>query len=161
MNVVGNAPNLPKNSWVSTVEASRFDQATAYATFDRHTFGDIKPYSYKTTDYGQTWTALPVQQNSVLGYAHVIKEDTVDPNLLFLGTEFGLWISTDGGQRWAQYKGSNFPAVAVRDIVVHPRESDLVLATHGRGIWIIDDISLLRSLKPSRPIAFACRSCVS
>src|SRR6184192_428780 len=147
MNVVGNAPNLPKNSWVSTVEASRFDQATAYATFDRHTFGDIKPYAYKTTDYGQTWTALPVQQNSVLGYAHVIKEDTVDPNLLFLGTEFGLWISTDGGQRWAQYKGSNFPAVAVRDLALHPRESDLVLATHGRGIWIIDDISPLRSLK--------------
>jgi hypothetical protein len=77
----------------------------------------------------------------------VIKEDTIDRNLLFLGTEFGLWISTDGGQRWAQYKGSNFPAVAVRDIVVHPRDSDLVLATHGRGIWIIDDISPLRSLK--------------
>src|SRR5881296_3213407 len=147
-NVVGNVPNLPKNSWVSTVEASRFDEATAYATFDRHTFGDIKPYAYKTTDYGQTWTALPVQQNGVLGYAHVIKEDTVDPNLLFLGTEFGLWISTDAGQRWAQYKGSDFPAVAVRDIAVHPRESDLVLATHGRGIWIIDDISSLRKLKP-------------
>src|SRR5881296_230131 len=147
-NVVGNVPNLPKNSWVSTVEASRFDEATAYATFDRHTFGDIKPYAYKTTDYGQTWTALPVQQNGVLGYAHVIKADTVDPNLLFLGTEFGLWLSTDGGQRWAQYKGSDFPAVPVRDVAVHPRESDLVLATHGRGIWIIDDISSLRKLKP-------------
>jgi len=148
-NVVDNVPNLPKHSWVSTVEASRFDEATAYATFDRHTFGDIKPYAYKSTDYGKTWTPLPVQLSGVLGYVHVIKEDTVDPNLLFLGTEFGLWISTDGGQRWAQYKGSNFPAVAVRDIVVHPRQSDLVLATHGRGIWIIDDISPLRSLKPN------------
>ena len=86
--------------------------------------------------------------SGVTRYAHVIKEDTVDPNLLFLGTEFGLWISIDGGQRWAQYKGSGFPAVAVRDIVVHPRESDLVLATHGRGIWIIDDISSLRALTP-------------
>ena len=82
------------------------------------------------------------------GYAHVIKEDSVNPNLLFLGTEFGLWISVDGGQHWAQYKGSNFPAVAVRDIAVQARESDLVLATHGRGIWIIDDISPLRALTP-------------
>ena len=147
-NVVGNVPELPKFSWVSTIEASRFDEGTAYATFDRHIFGDTKPYLYKTTDYGKTWTALPVQQSGVHGYAHVIKEDTVDPNLLFLGTEFGLWISTDAGQRWAQYKGSDFPAVAVRDIAVHPRESDLVLATHGRGIWIIDDISSLRKLKP-------------
>ena len=147
-NVVGNVPDLAKNSWVSTIEASRFDEATAYATFDRHTFGDMKPYAYKTTDYGKTWTALPVQQNGVRGYVHVIKEDTVDRNLLFLGTEVGLWISVDGGQRWAQYKGSDFPAVAVRDLVVHPRESDLVMATHGRGIWIIDDVSPLRALTP-------------
>jgi photosystem II stability/assembly factor-like uncharacterized protein len=147
-NVVASVPELEKNSWVSTVEASRFDEGTAYATFDRHTFGDMKPYAYKTTDYGKTWTSLNVQQNGVLGYAHVIKEDTVDPNLLFLGTEFGLWISVDGGQHWAQYKASNFPSVAVRDLVVHARESDLVLATHGRGIWIIDDISPLRALTP-------------
>jgi len=146
-NVVGNISGLEKNSWVSTVEASRFDEATAYATFDRHTFGDMKPYAYKTTDYGKTWTALPVQEG-VRGYAHVIKEDTVNPNLLFVGTEFGLWISADGGQHWAQYKGSNFPAAPVDDIVVHPREGDLVLATHGRGMWIIDDISPLRALTP-------------
>jgi hypothetical protein len=147
-NVVGNISELGKNSWVSTVEASRFDEATAYATFDRHTFGDMKPYAYKTTDYGKTWTALRVQESGVRGYAHVIKEDTVNPNLLFIGTEFGLWISVDGGQHWAQYKGSNFPAAAVRDIAVQARESDLVLATHGRGIWIIDDISPLRALTP-------------
>jgi len=148
-NVVGNIVGLGKNSWVSTVEASRFDEATAYATFDRHWYGDLKPYVYKTSDYGQTWTALPAQESGVRGFAHVIKEDTVDRNVLFLGTEFGLWISVDGGQRWAQYKGSEFPAVAVDDIAVHGRESDLVLATHGRGIWIIDDISPLRSLTPN------------
>jgi photosystem II stability/assembly factor-like uncharacterized protein len=147
-NVVANIPGLAKNSWVSTIEASRFDEGTAYATFDRHTFGDMKPYAYKTTDYGKTWTSLNVQENGALGYAHVIKEDTVDPSLLFLGTELGLWISVDGGQHWGQYKGSGFPAVAVRDLVVHPRSSDLVLATHGRGIWIIDDISPLRALTP-------------
>jgi hypothetical protein len=145
-NVVENVPDLAKNSWVSTVEASRYDEGTAYVTFDRHTFGDRKPYVYKSTDFGKTWTALPVQESGVRGYAHVIKEDTVDPNLLFLGTEFGLWISVDGGARWAQYKGGNFPPVAVRDIAVQARESDLVLATHGRGIWIIDDISPLRAL---------------
>ena len=145
-NVVGNVSGLEKNSWVSTVEASRFDEGVAYATFDRHTFGDMKPYAYKTTDYGKTWSALPVQEGGVRGFAHVIKEDTVNPNLLFVGTEFGLWISVDGGQHWAQYKGSNFPAAPVDDIVVHPREGDLVLATHGRGIWIIDDISSLRAL---------------
>jgi hypothetical protein len=111
-------------------------------------YGDMKPYVCRTTDYGQTWAPLPVQQAGVRGYAHVIKEDTLDPNLLFLGTEFGLWISIDGGQRWAQYKGSDFPDVAVRDLVVHPRTSDLILATHGRGIWIIDDISPLRALTP-------------
>jgi len=145
-NVVGNVSGLEKNSWVSTVEASRFDEGVAYATFDRHTFGDMKPYAYKTTDYGKTWSALPLQEGGVRGFAHVIKEDTVNPNLLFVGTEFGLWISVDGGQHWAQYKGSNFPAAPVDDIVVHPREGDLVLATHGRGIWIIDDISSLRAL---------------
>jgi hypothetical protein len=107
-------------------------------------YGDQKPYVYKTTDYGATWTALPVQ--GIRGWAHVIKEDTANPNLLFLGTEFGLWISIDGGERWAQYRGTNFPQVAVDDLVVHPRTSDLVLATHGRGIWIIDDISPWRAL---------------
>ena len=147
-NVIANVNGLGKASWVSTVEASRYEEATAYATFDRHTYGDMKPYAYKTTDYGKTWTALPLQESGVTGYAHVIKEDSVNPNLLFVGTEFGLWISVDGGQHWAQYKGSNFPAVAVRDIAVQARESDLVLATHGRGIWIIDDISAWRALTP-------------
>ncbi|HYU45217.1 MAG TPA: glycosyl hydrolase [Terriglobales bacterium] len=147
-NVIGNVNGLGKNSWVSTIEASRFEAATAYATFDRHTVGDMKPYIYKTTDYGKTWTALPAQESGAHGYAHVIKEDAVDPNLLFLGTELGLWISVDGGQHWAQYKGTNFPAVAVDDIAVQARDADLVLATHGRGIWIIDDISPLRALTP-------------
>ncbi|HKE23891.1 MAG TPA: hypothetical protein VKB88_16105 [Bryobacteraceae bacterium] len=148
-NVARNVPGRGNAPWVSWVEASRFAEGTAYATFDRHMYGDMTPYAFKTTDYGQTWMALPVAASGARGYAHVIKEDTVDANLLFLGTEFGLWISVDGGERWAQYRGTGFPAVAVRDLVVHPRTSDLVLATHGRGIWIIDDISPLRALTPS------------
>ena len=147
-NVVGNVPGMPKFSWVSWVEASRYAEGTAYVTFDRHTFGDMKPYAFRTTDYGKTWTPLTAQESGARGYAHVIKEDTVKPDLLFLGTEFGLWISNDGGQHWARYRGSEFPSVAVRDIVVHPRENDLVLATHGRGIWVIDDITPLRALTP-------------
>ncbi len=145
-NVAANIHGLGKTTWVSWVEASRYSESTAFATIDCHMTGDMKPHVFKTTDFGNTWTELPAEKSGARGYAHVIKEDTVDPNLLFLGTEFGLWISVDGGERWAQYKGSHFPAVAVRDVVVHPRTSDLILATHGRGIWIIDDISPLRAL---------------
>ena len=149
-NVVGNVPGLPKNSWVNLVQASNFNPGTAYAAFDRHTFGDMAPYVYKTTDFGKTWTPLITAQDpkSVRGYAHVIKEDLVKPDLLFVGTEFGLWVSIDGGKSWAQFRGNHFPAVAVRDLAIHPRDNDLVLATHGRGIWIIDDITPLRALTP-------------
>jgi photosystem II stability/assembly factor-like uncharacterized protein len=147
-NVVANVIGVPQFSWVSWVEASVHDPGTAYVVFDRHTFGDMNPYAYKTIDYGKTWMPIVAPDSGVRGYAHVIKEDTVSPNLLFLGTEFGLWVSPDGGKHWAQYKGHNFPDVAVRDIVVQPRDSDLVVATHGRGIWIIDDITPLRSLTP-------------
>src|SRR5437660_1582640 len=147
-NVIGNVPGLPKNSWVSWVQASNFNAGTAYAAFDRHTFGDMAPYVFRTTDYGKTWTPLVSLQDakSVRGYAHVIKEDLEKPDLLFLGTEFGLWISMDGGKNWAQFKGNHFPAVAVRDLAIQPRENDLVLATHGRGIWIVDDITPLRAV---------------
>jgi photosystem II stability/assembly factor-like uncharacterized protein len=144
-NVVGNVPNLPKNSWVSWVEASRYDAGTAYATFDRHTFGDMAPWVYRTTDFGKTWTRI-VGPDQVRGYAHVIKEDPVSKNLLYVGTEFGLWISLDGGAKWAEFKGGNFPSVAVRDLALQTRDNDLVIATHGRGIWIIDDLSPLRAL---------------
>jgi photosystem II stability/assembly factor-like uncharacterized protein len=154
-NVVGNITGLPKSAWVSSIDAGHFDEGTAYATFDLHTFGDMRPYVFKTSDYGQTWTPLisPVAgvdgpAKPVLGYAHVVKEDLVNKDLLFVGTELGLWISLDGGKRWAQYKGGNLPQVAVRDLAIHPRDHDLVIATHGRGIWIIDDITPLRALTP-------------
>jgi photosystem II stability/assembly factor-like uncharacterized protein len=143
-------PNLgmPAGNWISWVEASRFDPAVAYATDDRHSYGDMQPYLYRTTDYGRTWQRLVGPGTpGVRGYAHVIKEDRLNPNILFLGTEFGLFMSLNGGQSWAQFKPNDFPdGVAVRDIALQPREDDLVLATHGRGIWVIDDISPLRAL---------------
>ena len=147
-NVTGNIPGLPRNAWVSSLEAGHFADGTAYASFDMHTFGDLRPYAYKTTDYGKTWTPLVGQNGPVLGYAHVVKEDLVNQELLFLGTEFGLWVTLDGGKQWAQYKGAEFPNVAVRDLAIHPRDHDLVIATHGRGIWIVDDITPLRALTP-------------
>jgi photosystem II stability/assembly factor-like uncharacterized protein len=147
-NVIGNVPGMGKSAWITWLEASRFEEGAAYAAIDRHMDGDMGPHVFKTTDYGKSWKPIVAADSDVRGWAHVIKEDLTNPNLLFLGTEFGLFISNDGGERWAQYKGSNFPAVAVDDLVIEPRTSDLVLATHGRGIWIIDDISPLRELKP-------------
>lgn len=145
-NVTANVTGLPAASWVSWVEASRFDAGTAYAAFDRHTYGDMTPWIYKTTDYGKTWTRLASPDKGVRGYAHTIKEDTVQKNLLFAGTELGLWISLDGGTTWAEFKGGNFPSVAVREVQIQSRENDLVIATHGRGIWIVDDLTPLRAL---------------
>jgi photosystem II stability/assembly factor-like uncharacterized protein len=147
-NVVGNVAGLPRNAWVSYLDPGHFGEGTVYATFDLHTFGDMRPYAYKTTDFGKTWTRLVAPDGPVKGYAHVLREDPVVESLLFLGTELGLWISLDGGKGWAQYQGGDLPNVAVRDLVVHPRDNDLVLATHGRGIWIVDDITPLRALTP-------------
>ena len=149
-NVVGNVPGLPKSSWVSWVQASLYAAGTAYVAFDRHSFGDMAPYLYVTTDFGKSWSPVVTAKDDkgIRGYAHVIREDTVDPDLLFLGTEFGLWISVDKGTHWAQFKGGHIPTVAVRDLVIQPRDNDLILATHGRGIWIVDDITPLRHLTP-------------
>jgi photosystem II stability/assembly factor-like uncharacterized protein len=139
---------MPPGNWISWVEASRYDPAVAYVTDDRHTSGDMAPYLYRTTDYGRTWQRLVGPDTpGVRGYAHVIKEDRLNPNILFLGTEFGLYMSLNGGQSWAQFKPNDFPdGLAVRDIALQERDDDLVLATHGRGIWVIDDISPLRQL---------------
>jgi photosystem II stability/assembly factor-like uncharacterized protein len=147
-NVAGNIEGLAPNPWVSSLEAGHFDEGTAYATFDLHTFGDMRPFVYKTTDFGKTWTAVVLPAGPVRGYAHVVKEDPVNKDLLFVGTELGLWVSLDGGKQWAQYKGGDLPNVAVRDLAIHPRDHDLVIATHGRGIWIVDDITPLRVLTP-------------
>lgn len=142
-NVAANIPGLPENTWCSSVYPGRFNKGTAYATFDGHRSNDISPYVYKTTDFGASWKSLASEE--IVSHCYKILEDLVNPDLLFLGTEFGLYISVDGGDQWAQFK-NELPNVSVMDMVIHPREHDLVLGTHGRGVYIIDDISPLRQL---------------
>ncbi len=141
---------LPANSWVSYIDSSPHDAGTAWVTFDRHTFGEMGPWVFRADDFGARWTPLitPDDAKGLRGYAHVVREDPAVRGLLYVGTEFGLWISNDAGKSFAQFKAGDFPAVAVRDIAIHPRDHDLVLATHGRGIWIVDDLTPLRALAP-------------
>lgn len=138
-----NIPGLPKNTWVYHIEASVFDTGTAYAVFDGHTMNDMKPYAYKTTDFGKTWKNII--SNDVVGFVRNIQEDYENPDLLFLGTEFGLYITMDGGENWNKFT-NNMPSVAVHFIALQKKTNDLVLGTHGRGIIIIDDISPLREI---------------
>lgn len=142
-NTVANVPGLPANTWVYHIEASTHDKATAYAVFDGHTTGDMKPYAYKTTDYGKTWKNIITDE--VYGFARNLQEDYVNPDLLFLGTEFGLYVTLDGGNSWAKFT-NNMPAAAVHFIDLQKKTNDLVMGTHGRGVIIIDDISPLREI---------------
>ncbi len=144
-NTTMNISGLPANTWVYHIEASVHDKGTAYAVFDGHTKGDMNPYAYKTSDYGKTWTNII--SDDVVGFARNIQEDYVNPNLLFLGTEFGLYITLDGGISWSKFT-KNMPSVAVHFIDLQKRTNDLVMGTHGRGVIIIDDISPLRSITP-------------
>ncbi len=141
-----NVPRVPANTWVPHITASPFDAGTAFAVFDNHRRSDLGTYVYRTTDYGKSWKALST--DGVRGYALKVEQDPVDENLLFLGTEFGLYVSFDGGAGWLPFK-HGIPTVSVMDMAIQPRENDLVVATHGRGIYIIDDIRPLRRLTSS------------
>ena len=138
-----NVLGVPANTWIPHVEASKHDAAEAFVVFDDHRRASWKTYVFRTRDFGRTWAGLATEASD--GYAHVIEQDPVDPELLFLGTEFGLWFTTDGGRSWTRFK-NGLPTVAVRALVVHPREHDLVIATHGRAAYVIDDVSPLREL---------------
>ncbi len=139
-----NLPGVPERSYVHQVIASQFDKNTAYVCFNHHRYGDFKPYLLKTTDGGKNWKSLAATLPE-RGSVYSIAEDHVDRNLLFCGTEFGVFFSPDGGENWVQLK-SGLPTVAVRDIEIQRRENDLVLATFGRGFYILDDYSPLRGL---------------
>ncbi|MDX1571055.1 MAG: hypothetical protein R3200_11260 [Xanthomonadales bacterium] len=133
----------PDGTWVSRVEASPHAAGTVFVTLDGHRTGGFATYVFRSDDFGKNWRALNTE--SVRGYAWVIKQDPVNPELLYLGTEFGLFLSLDGGANWARFR-ENLPPVAVHDIVIHPTEHDVILATHGRGVYIIDDITPVRAL---------------
>ena len=139
-------PGVGDMAYVSRIIASNHDANTAYAAFDNHQNADFKPYLLKTTDAGRTWTSITsnLPKN---GPVLAIAEDHVNSNLLFAGTEFGLFFSIDGGQKWIQLKGG-LPTIAVRDLHIQKRENDLVVATFGRGVYILDNYTPLRTITP-------------
>lgn len=141
-NVGSRIRGVPLGTWVPHVEPSRFDSATAFVVFDDHRRGNNRPYLFKTTDFGKTWTSLVTPDLQY--FLHTIAQDPVNPTLLYLGSEFGLYVSLNGGRSWTLWRG--VPRVPVQALAVHPREHDLVIGTHGRGAWILDDVRPLRAL---------------
>lgn len=136
---------VPSNAYVYHMLASQHDKNTVYAVFNQHRYGDFKPYIYRSKDAGKTWTAL---QNNLpeRGSVYSVAEDHVNPSLLFAGTEFGLFTSIDGGAHWVQMK-AGLPTIAIRDLEIQKRENDLVLASFGRGFYVLDDYTPLRHMK--------------
>jgi photosystem II stability/assembly factor-like uncharacterized protein len=139
-NVAERVPGLPKGTYVTRVVASKYAEGAAFATFDGHRTDDYNVYLFQTSDYGETWRAIRNGIPDSAGTVHVVREHPKSRNLLFAGTEFGLWVSWDHGSNWTALK-NNFPTVPVDDIEIQAEQNDLVLATHGRSIWIFDDMT--------------------
>ncbi|HQU58372.1 MAG TPA: glycosyl hydrolase, partial [Saprospiraceae bacterium] len=141
---VNDIPGAPERTYVNYLLASQQDENVVYAAFNHHKYGDFKPYLFKSTDKGRSWVNI---SNNLpeRGSTYCIAEDHMDPNLLFVGTEFGCFFSNDGGGHWKQLK-AGLPTIAVRDLAIQKRENDLVLATFGRGFYVLDDYSPLRAV---------------
>ncbi|MBC8030490.1 MAG: hypothetical protein H7Z16_10295 [Pyrinomonadaceae bacterium] len=144
-NIIASIKGVPANSPVSHVEPSRVSPQTAYVAFERHMFDDFRPYIFKTTDGGKSWSAI-AGNLPAKAYVQVVREDPKNPALLYAGTEIGLFASYTGGKEWIPLNLKNMPNVAVHDIVVHPRENDLIVATHGRSVWILDDVTPIQRM---------------
>jgi photosystem II stability/assembly factor-like uncharacterized protein len=144
-NVVGKIPGVRKGAYVSRVAASPHDEGVAYVAFDNHRSDDYSVYLYTTSNYGETWTRISSGIPEEAGTVHVVREDPANKNLLFAGTEFGLFVSFDRGTSWERMK-NGLPTVPVDDLQIHPRDHDLILATHGRSLWIMDDITPLEEM---------------
>jgi len=138
-------PGIKPNAWLATIEASSFDVGTAYVTADRHQDDDYTPYIFMTTDFGRTWRSIRGDLPDRAWWTHVIREDPKNRNLLYVGTEAGVWASWNRGVNWVSLRGS-LPVTPVRDMQIHPRDNDLLLATHGRGLYILDDLTPLQKL---------------
>lgn len=146
---ISSIPGAPIQSYVNSVFLSRHDENVIYIAFNHHKFGDFKPYVFKSTDKGKTWNAI--QSNlPKRGSVYAIEEDHKDANLLFVGTEFGVFFSPNKGQHWKQLK-NGLPTIAVRDIAIQEREDDLILGTFGRGFYVLDDYSPLRFIENKSP----------
>jgi hypothetical protein len=137
--------DVPKQVLVHQIKASQHDENIAYAVFNNHRSGDFKPYILKTSDKGKTWVNI-AKSLPERGSVYTIAEDHINKQLLFAGTEFGIYFTIDGGQNWVQLKGG-LPTICVRDIAIQERENDLVIATFGRGFYVLDDYSPLQSLR--------------
>jgi len=144
-NLAGKFPGLHPGTYVSRVVASKAAEGAAFVTFDGHRSDDYSIYIFATTDYGENWKAIRNGIPDSAGTVHVLREHPRNSNLLFAGTEFGLWVSWDRGANWTELK-NNFPTVPVDDIEIQARENDLVLATHGRSIWIFDDLTPIEKM---------------
>jgi len=140
--------DVPALSYVSDVEADRFDAATVYASFDNHKRDDFKPYILKSTNHGKSWQSI-AGDLPANGMVHSIAQDHVDPDLLFVGTEYGVFFTRNGGENWTRLD-AGIPTVACRDLDIQRRENDLVIATFGRGFFVLDDYSPLRNLEPEQ-----------
>jgi photosystem II stability/assembly factor-like uncharacterized protein len=138
-------PGVPANTYVSRIVTSQFDTNTVYAAFDNHQSADFAPYLLRSTDAGRTWSSMKGNLPAN-GTVYAIAEDFINPDLIFAGTEYGLFFTVNGGEKWIQLK-SGLPNIAVRDLAIQKRENDLVLATFGRGIYVLDDYSPLRTIK--------------
>jgi photosystem II stability/assembly factor-like uncharacterized protein len=140
-------PGLPRSSWFSGIEASSHAEQTVYVAVDNHRSNDLRNYLYKSTDGGRTFTSIAgdLPANRVV---RTVREDLKNPNVLFLGTEFGLFYTWNSGTNWVELK-NNLPTLAFNDLVIHPRDNDLVLGSHGRGVWILDKINSLQELTPA------------
>jgi len=145
-NVADRLPGAPKSSWIAGIGASSQRAGTVYVALDNHRSDDFANYVFKSTDFGSSWTSITgdLPPNRV---ARTVREDPKNPNLVYLATEFGFFFSINGGEHWVALT-NNMPTLAVNDFVIHPRDNDLVLATHGRGIWILDNVAPLQQLTP-------------
>lgn len=142
-NVVDRIAGVPRETHVSRVEPSHFDAGTCYVTFDGHRTDDHKPYVFVTRDYGETWTSIA--SNLPNGNVNVITEDSRNRQLLFVGTEYSVFVTLDGGKEWKPFN-QGLPTVRIDDIIIHPRDRDVIVGTHGRSIWIVDDITALEQV---------------
>ncbi len=138
-----NLPGGTTRYYVSRVEASHFDPATAFVSIDGHKSDDLRPYVYVTRDYGRSWESISSNLPE-FGNVNTIRQDPRNPSLLYVGTEFGFFVSRDGGGSWQRFM-NGLPVVRIDDVLVHPRDNDLVLATHGRSVYVMDDITALQS----------------